>query len=173
MCDSAENQNENLALSFFTNKWIKDSEKLLNADLNKDYHPNTLSVIIGSLLILLDMFFAGWLFCGCGVKWHYCCEPQIWIALFVIICAGVGGIILIVLFGKSFKITDRDKDEFIIMRDLALALKICEGTSDKDFDETTIKVKDPISPKTIVKRRSQKSKMEEQIIQTLLNRCNK
>ncbi|AMR34209.1 hypothetical protein A0256_23530 [Mucilaginibacter sp. PAMC 26640] len=78
----------------------------------------------------------------------------------------ITAISLIYAYKSSIKQASDYRTELIALRDLNIALEIADNTSDKDYENTQINN----GTRTITRYLSQKSKMEQSVIEALLNR---
>ncbi|SDP16199.1 hypothetical protein SAMN05428975_0528 [Mucilaginibacter sp. OK268] len=83
--------------------------------------------------------------------------------------AQIAAVLLIMTYKISIKQAGIFRNELIVLRDLEIALKICDQISVENGDKTVTKDKNH----TIIRQKSQKSKMEQSIIEAILSRCGK
>ncbi len=86
----------------------------------------------------------------------------------VALLAEIAGIIFIGAYKSSLKQAGDYRTELIALRDLEIAMDICVNTSPDDFENAIVNDKN----QTITRRKSQKSKMQQSVIEALLNRYN-
>lgn len=92
------------------------------------------------------------------------------VSTFIIaLLAQIAAVLLIMAYKNSIKQADIFRNELIALRDLGIALEICNQISTEDGDKTVAKGKGH----TTTRQKSQKSKMEQSIIEAILNRCGK
>ncbi|WPU97671.1 hypothetical protein SNE26_16715 [Mucilaginibacter sp. cycad4] len=81
----------------------------------------------------------------------------------------IAAIFFISAYKRNLKQINIYNNELIVLRDLNIALNICNYAPATDFDKTEI-----VDDRRIITRhKSQRSKMQQAVIEALLNRCGK
>lgn len=157
---------------------LTGKEESIEKNIKKLTKSGWLSLITGSLLLVIALIFAAIMYCNtAGSKCCFClswlCDCRIYSTLIITILAEVGAFILLMAYRSSLKQIEFYRNELVVLRDFAIAIKLCNEIPDIDKENTIIETKTPNETKTTTKHKSKKSEIKQQIIETLLNRCGK
>ncbi len=171
--NSEENKNEQEQKQFdLASINIEENKKQLQTIIDANNKSANYSLGLGVILIL-----AGLAFFAIAA----CCKPGnlnvgnngfvIWLTqdagrLVISALVEIAGITLLMAYKGNMKQANDYRTELIALRDLDIAIAICNKTSPADEDRTVTND----GTNTITKLKSQKSKMQQSIIEALLNR---
>jgi len=159
------------------NTQIKGYITLINASVSKKGNSATLSIIIGPILMLAGLVITLETLCNkCQPDcFDFCCCDVFIHLIFIylpLILTSIGAIIFFIVYKSSLKQADVYRNEIIVLNEISLALEICETIPEKEFYKTTITQITNDTERKTEKNITQRTKTKQQIIETLLSRCN-
>jgi len=156
---------------------IKGYITSINASISKKGNSATLSIITGTLLVLAGLFITLKILCNkCQPDcFDFCCCDVFIHLIFIylpLMLTSIVAIILFIIYKSSLKQADVYRNEIIVLNEISLALEICKTIPEDEFDSTTIIQTTSDTERETEKYITQRTKTKQQIIETLLSRCN-
>lgn len=101
---------------------------------------------------------------------YFCsCAPLLYAKIAIALLMVIAGLISVSIAKICNNMADKYRDELIVQRDIYLSIRIASDIPDTNKTETMIKEDNEEKKATL----TQKAKMQEQIIEAILNRCSK
>jgi len=145
---------------------IEGEKKTLDGYISAYAFAATCWAVIGTIVILAGMTATG-IMIYFLYSFGLCCYTAY--AVFIIaLTLYITAIILLFIYKSNLNLADYYRKEVIVLQNIGKALDICTLIDDNDIVEIT--VADAANEKT-KKRRTEKTRMQEQIIEALLSRC--